>query len=108
RQHGIPGKLARALYEQAVQQAYGATQGHVQELYLALLAGARRDATRPSPGKVTRTMRLQAHRAGKRRRPHVSRLTGQPIGPGKRTLASYLEPAGYGKRAQKEASEPLE
>lgn len=67
RQHGIPDKLARALYEQAVQQAHGATQGRVQELYLALLADARQDAARPSPGKVTRTMRLQAHQAGRRR-----------------------------------------
>jgi hypothetical protein len=67
RQHGIPENLARALYERAMQQAHGATQSRVQEIYLALLADARRDALRPSPGKVTRTMRLQATGAGKRR-----------------------------------------
>lgn len=93
RGHGIPDKLARVLYEQAMLQAHGATEERVQELYLALLLVARRDAARPSPGKVTRTMRLQAHQAGKRPRPYMSRLTGQPIAPGKCTLTSYLEPA---------------
>jgi hypothetical protein len=95
RQHGIPWQRAQALYEQAVQQAqaHGASQGRVQELYLALLVGARPGAARPSPGKVTRTMRLQAHRAGKRRTQHLSHLTGQPIAPGKRPLTWYLEPA---------------
>ena len=89
RQHGIPWRPAQALYEQAVQQARGATQ--VAEIYLALLADANRDASRPSPGKVTRTMRLEAEKAGKKRRPsNVSGLTGQPIAPGKVTLTSYL------------------
>jgi hypothetical protein len=94
RQQGVPEKVARALYERALQQAHGAAPGRVQEIYLALLADARREALRPSPGKVTRTMRLEAERAGeKRRNTRVSRLTGQPIAPGKRTLTPYIEPA---------------
>jgi hypothetical protein len=68
RLHGIPWQRAQALYEQAVQQARGAGSGRVQEHYLALLADARLDTWRPAPGKVTRTMRLEAHRAGKKRR----------------------------------------
>lgn len=107
RQHGIPDKLARALYEQAVRQAHGATQGRVQELYLALLADARRDAARPSAGKVTRTMRLQARHAGKRRRPNISRFTGQPIAPGARTLTWYLEPAERKRYAPEEVRDAL-
>ncbi len=74
-----------------MREARGATQ--VEEIYLALLTDARRDASRPSPGKVTRTMRLEAERAGKKRRnARVSPLTGQPIAPGKVTLTSYLAP----------------
>lgn len=93
RQHGIPEDLARSLYERALQQARGAGSSRVQESYLALLAEARPDASRPSPGKVTRIMRLQADRAGKRRRPsHGSRLTGQPIAPCKTPLTSYVDP----------------
>jgi Domain of unknown function (DUF4157) len=83
--------LARALYERALQQAHGAAPGRVQEVYLALLADARREASRPSSGKITRTMRLEAERAGqKRRNTRVSQLTGQPIAPGHVTLTSYL------------------
>jgi hypothetical protein len=93
RQQGIPEKVARALYERALQQAHGAAPGRVQELYLALLADAHRDASRPSPGKVTRTMRHAAAQAGNPRGLRVSQLTGQPIAPGKRTLTSYIEPA---------------
>jgi hypothetical protein len=93
RQHGIPEKLARTLYERAVQQAYGSTQGSARELYLALLADARQAATRPAPGKVTRTMRIQSGRSAQpRRSAHVSPLTRQPIAPGKRTAISYIEP----------------
>ena len=108
RRHGIPDKLARVLYEQAMRQAHGATQDRVQELYLALLASACRDAVRPSPGKVTRTMRLQANQAGKRRRPYISRLTGQPISPGKRTLTSYLKSALHEGNAPNKEKERLE
>jgi hypothetical protein len=101
RQHGIPWQRAKELYEQAVQRAHGAAPGRVQEIYLGLLAEARRrDASRPSPGKVTRTMRLEAERAGKRRGPRVARLTGQPIAPGKCTLISYIEPAEHERRAR--------
>lgn len=106
RQHGIPDHLARVLYEQAVQQAHGAARGRVPELYLALLANARRDAAHPTPGKVTRVMRLQAQRAGTRRRPHISRLTGRPIAPGVHTLTSYLEPPGHARRAWEQEREP--
>jgi hypothetical protein len=66
RQHGIPENLARALYERAMQQAHGSTQSRAQEIYLALLADARRDASRPSPG--------------------------QPIAPCKISLTSYIDP----------------
>jgi hypothetical protein len=78
----------------------------VQEIYGALLGDASREASRPSPGKVTRTMRLQAQRAGKHHRPQVSRRTGQPIAPGKRTLTWYLEPAVTEQRASEESLEP--
>jgi hypothetical protein len=102
RQQGIPERLARALYEQAMQQAHGAAPGRVQEIYLARLADARRDASRPSPGKVTRTMRLEAERAGKKCGPRISRLTSQPIASGKRTLTAYIEPARNASRASDE------
>jgi hypothetical protein len=89
RQQGIPEYRARSLYERAVQQARGAVR--MEEIYLALLAEARRDASRPSPGKVTRAMRLEAERAGKKRHDgRVSPLTGQPIAPAQVTLTSYL------------------
>jgi hypothetical protein len=93
RRHGVPGQLARALYARALQQAHDATGRRVQELYLDLLRDVRRDVARPSPGKVTRTMRLQARRAGKRDVPHVSPLTDRPIAPGKRALTWYIEPS---------------
>ncbi|HWN68053.1 MAG TPA: DUF4157 domain-containing protein, partial [Haliangium sp.] len=106
RQHGIPEKLARALYERALQQAHAAAPGRVQEIYLALLADARRDASRPSPGKVTRTMRLEAERAGKRRHDaRVSRSTGQPIAPGQVTLTSYLARPARAARVPDRSSE---
>lgn len=91
-----------------MQQAHDAAPVRVQEVYLALLANARRDESRPSPGKVTRTMRLQAHQAGKRRRPSISRLTGQPIAPGKLNLTSYLEPAVYHQQAEEKERNPLD
>jgi hypothetical protein len=103
REHGVPERLAVALYEQAMQQAHGATPAVVQDRYLALLADARRQAARPSPGKVTRTMRLQAERAGQRRALRVSQLTGEPLAPGKRTLSSYIQPTVRGARDQDQA-----
>lgn len=107
RQHGIPDKLARTLHDQAMQQAHGSTQSRVQEISLALLADARRDASRPSPGKVTRTMRLQAERAGKRRpRSNISRLTGQPIAPCKSPLTSYIGPA-HGRTHRQHDESPI-
>jgi hypothetical protein len=107
RQHGIPDKLARTLHDQAMQQAHGSTQSRVQEIYLALLADARRDASRPSPGKVTRTMRLQAERAGKRRpRSNISRLTRQPIAPCKSPLTSYIGPA-HGRTHRQHDESPI-
>ncbi len=105
RQHGIPERRARALYEQAVQQARGAAGSRVQELYLALLSDARPDAWRPAPGKVTRTMRLEAERAGKKRSARVSSLTGQPIAPGQVTLTSYLARSGRDPRVRERSSE---
>jgi Domain of unknown function (DUF4157)/Contact-dependent growth inhibition CdiA C-terminal domain len=106
RQHGIPWQRAQALYEQAVQKAHGAAPGRVQEIYLALLADTRRDASRPSPGKITRTMRLEAERAGKKRGPRVSQLTSQPIVPGNRTLTSYIEPARDARRRAPDEQRP--
>jgi Domain of unknown function (DUF4157) len=93
RRHGIPEHDARGLYEEAVRQAgaYREPRRYQETIYLELLEGARPTARGPSPGKVTRTMRLQAERAGKRRRSSISRLTGQPIAPGKVTLASYVD-----------------
>ncbi len=108
RQHGISDKLARALYEQAVRQAHGASADHVEERYLALLADACRHSTRLSPGKVTRAMRAQAHRAGIRHGLRNSRLAGQPIAPGRRNLTSYIEPAIRKGRASEKMHEPSE
>jgi hypothetical protein len=101
RRQGIPVQQARALYDEAVRRAgaHREPRRHVEAIYVELLAAARQQAWRPSPGKVTRTMRLEAERAGQRRGPRVSRLTGEPIAPGKRTLTSYLEPPGPGRRA---------
>ena len=97
RQHGVPEDLARSLYERALQQARGAAPGQVQESYLASLADAGQEASRPSPGKVTRIMRLQAERAGKPRRPsHGARRTGKSIAPCKATLTSYVDDQAYG------------
>jgi Domain of unknown function (DUF4157)/Bacterial SH3 domain/HNH/Endo VII superfamily toxin with a SHH signature len=111
RQHGIPEKLARALYEQAAQQAQAqrAAHGREQELYLELLADARTNAWRPSPGKVTRTMRLEAERTGRTRRTsHVSPTTGQRIAPGKVTLTSYLSLRARSEPAAEESTERTE
>jgi hypothetical protein len=111
RQQGIPENLARALYERAMQQAHGSTESRVQEIYLGLLADARRETSRRSPGKVTRTMRLQAERAGKRRpQSNISPITGQPIAPGKISLTSYVDPGhrpAHGRRHETQVSEEL-
>ena len=113
RRHGIPERDARRLCEKAVRQAsvYREPRRHQEAIYLELLEGARQKARRPSPGKVTRTMRLQAERAGKqRRRSYISRLTGQPTAPGKVTLTSYLAPAhgpAHSRRDESSISEEL-
>jgi hypothetical protein len=94
RRHGVPERDAQALYEQAVSQAraYREPYRHEQAIYLDLLKEARQRAWRPTPGKVTRTMRLQAERMGKKGRgARVSQLGGRPIAPGKRTLTEYLD-----------------
>lgn len=87
KERDIPLEQARALYEEASRRASESRGPHrnAEALYLELLEGARQEAVRPSPGKVTRTMRLAAERAGKRPR-------RRPAAPGKRTLTSYLEP----------------
>jgi outer membrane protein OmpA-like peptidoglycan-associated protein len=110
RQHGVPEQEARALYEEAVRQAGGHPEPrlHEESVYLELLVDARRRAWRPSPGKVTRTMRLQAHRTGKHRGPYVSHLTGKPVAPGKRSLTSYIEPVIREGRVHKRELDPLE
>jgi hypothetical protein len=108
RQHGIPEKRARALYEQAVSQAqaHRAAPGREQELYLALLAEARQEAWRPAPGKVTRTMRLEAERTGTRGRfARGTRLGRQALAPGKSTLTSYLAPREHEPRSPEPAGE---
>ena len=78
-----------------MQQA-GASAGRVQELYLALLADARSDSRRPAPGKVTRTMRLEAEQISRQRRgprpARPSQREHRPVVPGKMTLTSYLAP----------------
>ncbi|HWN71273.1 MAG TPA: DUF4157 domain-containing protein, partial [Haliangium sp.] len=91
--YGITERDARELYEQALRQAsrYQEPRRYQEAIYLELLEEARQQAWRPSPGKVTRTMRLQAERAGDtHRRKRISPLTGKPIAPGKRPLTSYL------------------
>ncbi|HWN68441.1 MAG TPA: DUF4157 domain-containing protein, partial [Haliangium sp.] len=107
RQHGVPWKLAQALYERAVQQAHalGSPAAQAQEIYLALLANARQDPRRPAPGKVTRTMRLQAERAGERQLVTSSRSTGQPIAPGKVASTSRLTRHGRARHDQDRSSE---
>ena len=99
RQHAVPETLARALYERAVHQARGATQ--LEEIYLALLTDARPDAQRPSPGKVTRTMRLETERAHRHQRSaQPSRPGRRSAAPGKVTLTSYLAPRAAAFRDQ--------
>ena len=109
-QHGIPEKEAHELYEKAVCQAnrHPEPRAHEESIYLELLADARRKAWRPTPGKVTRAMRLQAHRAGKRRAPRLSHRAAQPIAAGARTLTWYLEPTEYERRTQEDECEPLD
>jgi hypothetical protein len=102
RRHGVEEQEARELYEEAVRQASARAEPrlHQESIYLELLARAGRPAWRPTPGKVTRTMRREAERRGeKRRRSHVSLLSGQPIAPGKSTLTSYLTPVTLAPRA---------
>jgi hypothetical protein len=105
RQQGISWQRAKALYEQAVQQAHGAAPSRVPEIYLDLLADARPDTRRPAPGKVTRTMRLQDQRAGRKRlSSSISPLSGQRIAPCKSSLTSYIEPA-HGRRNETRVGE---
>ncbi|WP_428261546.1 eCIS core domain-containing protein [Haliangium sp.] len=92
-QFGISAQDARPLYEQAQRLARTHREPHRQEqvIFRRLLAEAREAASRPSPGKVTRTMRGAAERAGLAGpRSNRSALTGTAIAPGKRTLTSYL------------------
>jgi hypothetical protein len=108
KKYGIAERAARELYEEAVRQAgvHREPRRHQESIYLELLEGARQQAWRPSPGKVTHTMRLQAERAGKQRRSNISPLTGQPIAAGKRTLTSYIDPA-HGRRNETHVSDEL-
>ncbi|WP_428268699.1 DUF3289 family protein [Haliangium sp.] len=94
----IPLERARALYEEARRSArrHRDPERYVEQTYLDLLQQIQRSPRAPSPGKVTRTMRLTAERSGTRPpRRSLSPLTGLPIAPGKRPLTSYLarEPA---------------
>lgn len=103
RAHGVTIEQAQALYREAIRQA-GKGQGSrrsARDIYLELLAQARPETRRPAPGKVTRTMRLAAERAGKRRRK-------TPAAPGKRTLTSYLEPPPASSRHASQEQQRLE
>lgn len=111
RAHGIAVEQAQSLYEEAVRRARAGRgeRRSARDIYLALIDDARLAAWQPAPGKVTRTMRLQADAAGKKRRKsHISPLTGQAIAPGKRTLTSYLEPPVRGRRGAEQASHERE
>jgi hypothetical protein len=94
RQRGMREQDARALYEEAQRQAraHREPRRHEEAIYLALLQDASTRAARPSPGKITRTMRIEAERAGKQRSARLSSHTGKPIAPGKQSLTSYLMP----------------
>src|SRR5690606_17530378 len=92
-QYGIPAEDARRLHDEARRRArtHREPRQQQQTIYLELLEAARQAAARPTPGKVTRTMRRAAERAGTApRRAGLSPLTGQPIAPAKRPLTAYL------------------
>ncbi|HKE14075.1 MAG TPA: DUF4157 domain-containing protein, partial [Kofleriaceae bacterium] len=89
REFGVPVEIARELHQEAIRLAGSGEQGHrpVEDIFVERLGDARQAANRPSPGKVTRTMRL-AGRDRQRRR-----LASGPPAPGKGSLASYLSRA---------------
>lgn len=114
-ERGIAREQAVSLYNQAMTRA-ARTPWDAQAVYVALLDQAQEDTWRPSPGKVTRTMRRAGEDAGER---EGSRSTGssssrrrpgrgaggpqgqrgrRPLAPGKRALSSYLR-AGDEARA---------
>ncbi|HWN66933.1 MAG TPA: DUF4157 domain-containing protein, partial [Haliangium sp.] len=81
RERGIPHRQAQRIYDAARELAGPQGEDQVlREIYVGLLDQARPAARRPSPGKVTHTMRRQSR---KDRRAHRA-------GPGKVTLTSYL------------------
>jgi hypothetical protein len=94
RERGIPYREAQRIHDAARELAAQQGQDQIQEIYVGLLEQARPAAGRPSPGKVTHTMRRQS-RKGRR---------AQQAGPGKVTLTSYLGPgrAGAGGEAAPE------
>lgn len=103
REHAIPADTARTLYEEAVRRARQEhrldSRRYAEAIYRQRLEEARMAAWQPSPGKVTRTMRLQAERAGHALpRSHISPRTRQPIAPGKRPLTDFLAPSARESR----------
>src|SRR5262245_55435007 len=90
RDFGIAAHQARELLDEAVRRARLHPESHRRELaiYVDLLRAARKQVRRSSPGKVTLAMRLDD--PGAQWELRVSRLTGEPIAPGRRTLTTFL------------------
>ena len=103
KERAIPVERARVLYEDAQRRARGHRGSHpnAEAIYVELLDAAHQEAWGPSPGKVTRTMRQAAERAGKR-------PGKRPAAPGKRTLTSYLDPAARARRDGRDGSQERE
>ncbi|ACY15129.1 hypothetical protein [Haliangium ochraceum] len=79
-ERGIGSRQARALLEQALRQT-SSQAWRLQPVYEELLAAAHTRSPQPSPGKVTRTMRLEAGARGPKR---------ASTEPGRRLLSAYL------------------
>ncbi|ACY16386.1 DUF4157 domain-containing protein [Haliangium ochraceum] len=94
KQYQIPPAQAQDLYEQAMREVEHASSSHrnAEALYRELLEQAHPAGTTPTPGKVTRSMRLEAEW---NQRTITKRA---PTAPGKRTLSSYIEPSKSGPR----------
>ncbi|ACY18029.1 eCIS core domain-containing protein [Haliangium ochraceum] len=94
KQYQVPPAQAQDLYEQAMREVEHASSSHrnAEALYRELLEQAHPAGPTPTPGKVTRSMRLEAEW---NQRTIAKRA---PTAPGKRSLSSYIEPSKSGPR----------
>ena len=92
KRYEIPPAQARLLYEQAASEVEHSPYRNTETLYRELLERARSKSQTPTPGKVSRTMRLEAQWND---RDIVKRT---PTALGKRALSSYIAPTKRGPR----------